>query len=329
MQSGDFAVVVGINRYRSFPNLDGAVADAAAFKEWLQFGAQVPESNIQFIVTEDSDARPIVAEMEEAFDRIFDAAQHVNPRRLYVYFAGHGLSQAVEHIVLLAANASADRKNNGLNTREYHSTLASYAPFREQIFFYDCCRYYDWMAKGQRPLWTPEYPRRIRDFAQFCFYAAGFQQGSHEKPIYDTRRGLFTIALIEGLRGGAADSATGGGWSVTSLSLVEYVRRRVAELARQHHVIQHPCPLFYGRAHDLVIVDAVQPRSVTFLLPDTPGTITIRDKRFTPVIDERAFAGPLDIDLGPGRYMAEVAPGGARHIVEIDIDSTEVDLRGA
>jgi hypothetical protein len=48
MNDKDYAVVVGISKYGSRPNLEGPEADAQAFADWLlsETGGGLPEDNV-------------------------------------------------------------------------------------------------------------------------------------------------------------------------------------------------------------------------------------------------------------------------------------------
>ena len=79
--------------------------------------AGLPKSNIELVVSgaktdAKTEERPIQKEIDDGLYRILDTAKNRmldqpgwRPRRLYVYFAGHGCSRQLEHIALLMADA--------------------------------------------------------------------------------------------------------------------------------------------------------------------------------------------------------------------------------
>lgn len=147
----DAALVVGIADYPQLRALQGPVGDAKRIAARLRGPAGLPEENVE-LVTSDTDkpGRPILREIDSAFDRIFDQAKNKSARRLYVYFAGHGCSQAIEHLALLMADADMERLNRSMNATGYRRALA-YHLFPEQVYLFDCCRAYDSTAVGRGP----------------------------------------------------------------------------------------------------------------------------------------------------------------------------------
>ncbi|MCV7423950.1 caspase family protein [Mycobacterium yunnanensis] len=318
MPANDFGVVLGVSHYVDLARLDGPQHDASAFRSWLVDGAGVPPENIEFVAAADDEGKPVAAKLADAFEQIVDRARDRGAsRRLYVYFAGHGIAASYSHLVLLAANAAGDKLNHGLNTREYRDGLASVAPFSEQLFFFDCCRKYDWVAKGTKPPWTPITPQSLA-VKQYTFYASEFQKSAYERaPVFTTMRGLFSRALISGLEGAAAVRQSGD-WVVTTDSLARYLQRKVPALAAEHDLHQEPQREFSGPANDLVIVTVSAPveRSVTFELAPEEKTLLVFTAAYELVAELMAPA--TTVGLAPGQYMVLALPSRRRTIVDVD-----------
>ena len=184
-QPDDYAVIIGIDCYPLMPgaDLENARRDALAFKAWLILDG-VPEGNISTVLTtvDSHDPLPQKREIDEAYELVFRLAKAKHgegrvPRRLYVYYAGHGTSQGQRHVALLTAGISVDYMNRSLNTSEYHDGLSTRALFPEQILFYDCCRNYDWRVPGEGPEWTRgELEGDVASVEQWVYYAAGFTE---------------------------------------------------------------------------------------------------------------------------------------------------------
>src|SRR6266702_3557876 len=101
MPDTDFAVVIGISHYPGLRKpVQGAVRDADRFIDWLKGPAGVPDNQIHIkrLVSKDPPdpgMNPVITEIDDAFEKVFDQVENrqagnVAPRRLYVYFAGHG-----------------------------------------------------------------------------------------------------------------------------------------------------------------------------------------------------------------------------------------------
>ena len=52
----DYALIVGINEYEELPRLNGPIADAMAFRDWVTSaeGGDIPDGNCKFVDNTDS-----------------------------------------------------------------------------------------------------------------------------------------------------------------------------------------------------------------------------------------------------------------------------------
>jgi hypothetical protein len=111
----DYAVVVGINRYRAgFVPLQGSVNDAKLFVKWLTRpdGGGLDPKNIKCLTTPDDETfRPIRDEIEDELIQLYERRNRQSAplgRRLYLFFSGHGVGEDDE-CALITANASRRR----------------------------------------------------------------------------------------------------------------------------------------------------------------------------------------------------------------------------
>ena len=271
---GDFAIVIGIDRYPYLRSLKGAVGDAERMIEWLTTDGGVPEDEAHLkrilsdkTAAETDRARPVQDEIDDAFEQIYESAaklrsQGIEPRRLWVYFAGHGASKDDLHIALLMADARRGTPghpgsmNSALNAPKYHSGLLNHAVFSDQIFFYDCCRVYDQRITGRPPRWEESEPSPgVVDVAQVMVYGSSVTGYAHERPVDLIRmQGLFTKALLEALRGhDDAVKEIEGQRVVTSDSINGYVARRVKELAKKFDLEQRISIYRGGSYRELIL----------------------------------------------------------------------------
>src|SRR6185503_4317031 len=135
MAADDHAVIAGISHYPDpmVGSLQGSDLDANAFRAWLvdPAGGAVPEANIRFINSaavqgpqgppvaqpvQPWQARPREDDITRWFDELQGSAQGLPGRRigrrLYIYFAGHGVvskfafQPLLNDAALLMANAT-------------------------------------------------------------------------------------------------------------------------------------------------------------------------------------------------------------------------------
>ncbi|WP_037878922.1 caspase family protein [Streptomyces sp. NRRL S-378] len=279
----DYALIIGIDHYPHLKELEGPVKDAKRVADWLERRGGLPRENVKRI--ESSRARqgqPVLAEVDAALEEILTRAEAPAGagRRLYIYFAGHGMSQELEHVALFMADAAEGHYNRAAaNAVEYRKALARRV-FREQIYLFDCCRRYDAITWGTKPNWdTNPKEKNLTGLVQVVMFAAGFQEAAWERRMhYDERRGLFTEALMEGLEGAAASQNR----IVTSDRLASYVQRRVEDLARRWKVEEDQnceCTV-YGRQRPLILATDVDPRvrSVTVTFPKGTKHLIVTDE---------------------------------------------------
>jgi uncharacterized caspase-like protein len=86
-----WALIIGINEYQSLPRLTGAVKSAKMVREKLvrEFGFD-PENVIELY--DDQATRENIL---KAFDRLMDAKRVSRDDRVFVFFAGHGVTRVV------------------------------------------------------------------------------------------------------------------------------------------------------------------------------------------------------------------------------------------
>jgi uncharacterized caspase-like protein len=237
----DWAIVVGIGNYPIFGDLGGSVNDAEAFYDWLVLEAGVPQAQIEKItsngapVVNPSKAKPNVIEVLEAFSKIKEKGENGNQftgRRLYVYLSGHGCSPQrtndEENTALLMANASKIDIGSMFHwVGEYTANWFYYAAyFDEVLLFMDCCR-----LPMELPVLNLPW-RRINDPAfadKKRFFARATQWGllTRNRVADKTGKiyGAFTSALLDGLRGKAADQ----NGKITTKTLREWLEQNTWE----------------------------------------------------------------------------------------------------
>ena len=230
MATDDHAIVVGISRYSVFDELRGPENDAAAVVEWLadDVGGAVPRDHIHTVCSgkfPPDEFRPTVDDVYREFDSLIDLAESNDPqpagRRLYIFMAGHGFGPALRDAALLLANATPRRPGYHISGGGVADHFARAAYFREIVLLMDCCR----DDLGAVPIMGLPWQQRAGSGAPARWlyaFATGFSRKAREKPIDGEVRGVFTVAVIEGLRSGRT----------TSAALEDYVVARMGDLMR-------------------------------------------------------------------------------------------------
>ncbi len=243
MGANDYAIVVGISKYPALGDLDGPEADAVDFYKWLvdPQGGNVPDDDQHVTMLLSSKypaapahlkARPKVEDIEEVFDGYYVKGKDESTAgdRLYLYFAGHGFAPSLEDAALLMANAARGMTGYHLPGRKYANWFRQAAFFKEVILFMDCCREsYQLSAPREVPY---EKLNGDKPAKHYFAFATQWSRATREGPWGEngTTRGLFTLALLAGLRGGAAKDENG---QVTSEALesfaFNFIRKKFTE----------------------------------------------------------------------------------------------------
>jgi hypothetical protein len=330
----DFGIVIGIDGYRKeLQRLNGAVQDAEDMYGWLHKEAGVDEHHLWKVVSNGEEDKPDIPAIEQAFRALKAKAEGRTNRRLYVYFAGHGFEPDDEQLLLVTADARLEELGQAIDARAYRHYLRSTAWFSEQFFFYDCCRPAELHADGKRPPFTlKERSRFAREVVQIAHYATRWGSYSYESIDNQIRyRGLFTKALLEGLRGWAAIE-TDDGWGVSGQSLHNYIARRVKELAPSE---LNQKPVFSPHAdEDLWLVNDIQPRTTqVHVTGPRAELLRIHSKGIGWLPDVEFKTGEAVVELSPRQYRfctAADRTGGKYELVPTLEDKPfKVDLGGS
>lgn len=271
----DFALIIGIDKYgsaTSLKELNGAVRDAEAFKEWLITSAGVDEKRITMMTSDEGGTIPrlldIVAEVEKLYNRSPNSEEPIG-RRLYIFLAGHGIGPGLDEAGLLAADTSNVTKY--FPGRLYANLFRGKALFEQVVLCMDCCRDED--ADVQPPYFPfnrKTAGKLVNNVKQCYVFATGFARKSRERDFGGRVHGVFTYALLEGLKRGAVD----GDGRLTGASLKRYLKREIPKL-RSADSDQDPD--IRGIDDDFVFAQDLPPRllSVTVKLSDPSKTFVV------------------------------------------------------
>jgi hypothetical protein len=325
-----FAVVVGINRYPGLAtSLRGPRKDAQDVYDWLvsSEGGGLSPKNVKHIDVDPSEvkdvrtAKPTRDVINEALEDVESSLQeHLTKHpldwqysRLYLYLSGHGIAPHAREAALLMANARLGRLEN-LPAAVYMGFFQDQQVFHELVFFADCCRTVKDRATILAPPWDPV-RRDNGQVATVIGFATGFGNLAYEptpaeESDPDQTRGFFTKALIEGLKGNAADMRTG---AITSETLSKYLRQRVIDLTSSKPTPQEPS-VYANVASPIVFRPAAAAASipkwdVTINFPPWyTGNVVLSDGAGNQVAQATSTTQPWTLPLQTGFY--EVRPEG-------------------
>lgn len=278
MKSRSYALVVGLDNYPSFSPLQGSANDARSFLDWLldesPRGGRLPRENVLAFIDDGTDAAPDFQSIKGALRRqigleALQKGEEGIRDRLYVYFAGHGIT--VEQPGLSQHHRTAFL---GLECDHYDYTsqiaacilqeaVESLDYYREVLLIMDCCRDIRSSARVM-DFWGLNLLRKFEDgrYPQFfAMYAAKVGQKAREYRGADGRyRGYFTEALVRNLR--AAVDAQG---RVTFASLSNAM----------HNDLPEPSPQFVAADSQASLVfseeGVVLPSSLTLDFSELQG----------------------------------------------------------
>ena len=177
-------------------------------------------------------AHPTAGEIGDAFDKLIvkaDQKEHdgLDPRigrRLYLYFSGHGFEPMPHGTgpgsgqpALLTADARDRWWHHILGPHHAEGILrANY--FDQIVLIMDCCREIQRVSALNL---MPSYPLGQGGVGgYFHAFATESDSVTRERLIDGQVRGVFTAALLDGLRGAAIDKATG---QITAKSLSDWL----------------------------------------------------------------------------------------------------------
>jgi Caspase domain len=272
-----YALVIGVDEYqdREINRLEGASNDAKALASALIQYAGFPSDQVVLLTSDQPlDHQPTRANVLRRLSNLRQAVQ--KDGLLLVSFAGHGIERNGQAYLLpMDAQVSGDialLEDSAINVETMRERIRQ-TEVKQVIIILDACRNNPESGRGDsgNPL-TDAYihgfnfdvqNRGVTAFA--TLYATGVGQVAHE--YKEKRQGYFTWALVEALKGAAANDKG----EVTLSRLVRYVqeqvpRRITIDLGSDKQ--QNPLAVIEGyKADDLVI-------SITIRIPLVANTNT-------------------------------------------------------
>ncbi|HKG92301.1 MAG TPA: hypothetical protein VKA84_10435 [Gemmatimonadaceae bacterium] len=322
----DYAIVVGINRYPALVDLEGPERDARAFRDWLldSGGGAVPAEHVRLLVSSDHppamsplDAKPTAAMFYRECAALMQvAARNAEEglgrrigRRLYLYMSGHGIAPSFDETALLMANATVTQTGYHVPGRLVAEHFRAAAYFDEVLLFMDCARERTPRATLAPVPFTAVYGPPPLSPRWFYAFSSKWGLISVERRIGGEVRGVFSAALLAGLRGGAA--AAGG--QITAASLASYLyggMKAFLDLADLENVdlTLEPEVSYDPSVGDEFVIARVPdlefPVTITFAEAARGQRAEVRSATLDAIAETTAGDAPWRLSLRPGLYLA-------------------------
>lgn len=342
----DWALVVGITAYPGLSELSGPERDALEFFKWVtsskpEGGGVNPDPDPQdpyagrakLIISSKCKppppysvffkAEPTIARIGQVFEEMYYLSEQKRQsgqgrqigRRLYLYFAGHGLAPADNNqVALLMANSTVGVWNNHISGTGWAEWFYKAGCFEDVLLFMDCCRDY-------RPAITPNpvFPEALggNELQKKRFYAYATEWGkkSWERQMEDDGEvhGVFTRTLMRGLWGAACDRFTG---EITASTLRGYLKDNMQFFFDPADTL-NPNVLKEPRVPDLdgpdILIAQVTQIPTYQISVNLPAEFQNKELQLIygggdtlQMLDLGATAGPLNLDLPRGSYTLKI-----------------------
>lgn len=324
----DFAFIIGINDYtppeqRGLRPLYGAINDANAIEQWMLDleGGAVKAENCFKITSTPEPLIPVQHNIDQKAVLLLDKVKSLGGgRRLYFYFAGHGLGDMnnTKNTALCLSPWSEILRNSALSSIQYEDTIIRFGLFEEVIFLLDCCRNTKINVQPMPPGFDSIAPSpRAGQTKVFIAHATQYQDQSFEVDLQtapDTsivdsniktdKRGIFTKVLLDALKGAAANE----NGVINADKLRDYLAYQTPREAKLYGYKQKPA-IEHSFTSDIALFTIASPRErIRCNLRITDN----RDKEITLYSNEGVFMviNPMltrvfSLELLPGTYLLE------------------------
>ena len=228
----DYALIVGIEGYRSLPKAEFSENDAKSVKSYME-ALGVPPGNVIALLGQGASRADIAKYLEEWLPGV------VKPdSRVYFYYSGHGAPDpqtGTAYLVPYDGDPSF-LKSTAFPLSKIYADLSA-LPAKESVVMLDSC----FSGAGGRSILAPGVrPLVVTEDSNVAPDKVAILSASGAREIaggLDLRQhGLFTYFMLRGLAGEAADK----NGHVTLGGLEDFVREHVKETARRSNRDQTP-----------------------------------------------------------------------------------------
>jgi len=226
-----WAVVIGINDYQKWPKLSYAVNDAKGVRELLVNKFRFKPENIQVLLDGEATRERILSMLG---DVLSDSAKVKRDDRVFVFFAGHGVTRKLPNGRSLGYIVPVDADTTNYQSQAISMTnfqdISEAIPAKHALFIMDACYSGLALTRGGPP------PGDLRKYLQEVTRRSSRQvltAGGADEQVADQGPGghsIFTWTLLQGLEGKADLNSDG---YITASELFAYVGPTVSSLSRQ------------------------------------------------------------------------------------------------
>ncbi|HET8647699.1 MAG TPA: polysaccharide deacetylase family protein, partial [Vicinamibacteria bacterium] len=226
-----WAVVVGIDQYQSWPRLHYAVNDARGVRDLLVKRYHFKPENVQLLLDGEATRANILKALG---DRLADPSRVQRDDRVFVFFAGHGVTRKLPSGKSLGYLVPVDADRDNYQSQAISMTnfqdVSEAIPAKHVLFVTDACYSGVALTRGGGPgaaglAYLREVTRRT--VRQMLTAGGADQEVADGGP---QGHSIFTWALMQGLDGQADLSGDG---FITASELAAYVGPTVSSLSRQ------------------------------------------------------------------------------------------------
>lgn len=308
-----FALVIGVDSYREFRDLKGAVNDARLIAALLKKYADFPDEQVELMTSDQTDEalKPTKTNILTWLDKL---KGRIPPDgMLLISFAGHGVEGSDGQTYLLTQDARMGSPALLFDTALSLATLKNYivaTGVKQVVLILDSCRTVPGRRATEGTIMPEAMPRAInfdvtnKEVKAFVtLFATSPGHSAYEDA--KSKHGYFTLELANALEGAAADDRG----FVTLGSLVRHLEDRVPPRVREA-LGQKQMPFSAGegfKADELVIAHT------------------------SPVLDLRTLASgrPLEKPLSAGDVQSFHLKPPARNFVSLEVEPRGLNLNTA
>lgn len=231
-RENDFALIIGIEGYKSLPEADYAARDSESVRRYAE-ALGIPRQNIVYLAGSNATRAALEGQLSDWLPR------NVKPdSQLLFYFSGHGSADpATGDAYLLPWDGDPSFLTTSALSIRGLQALLDKIPARGKTLVLDTCFSgaggRSVMPKGARPLVSK---LALGTAAGNTILLAAAGAGQITGSLEEQGHGLFTYYFLKGLNGAAKD----GSGDITSESLYWYLKPLVQEAARRQNRDQTP-----------------------------------------------------------------------------------------
>jgi len=242
-------LAIAVNRYddSGIQNLNYCVADARAIIDAFktQEGRRYRKVN-SLLIADDAGVKPTAENIKDNLSYLGQAGQH---DVVMLFISGHGANDSTGGFMFLPSDAAfqSDGSLRASRTISYREILSVLDVPGQKLVFIDSCHSEGVGGKKTRAVDNNSLARELMDESTVIFTSSRGSELSQEDPKLG--HGLFTYAIIEGMKG-AADLVKDG--SISMKELDTYVSERVPVLSGG---AQHPTTVTPDGYHNFTVAD--------------------------------------------------------------------------